>query len=41
MGDEANEELELGYLECPRAEKVGVTGEGFSEGEDNEEEALA
>jgi hypothetical protein len=29
--DEANEELELGNLECPRIEKVGVGGVELSE----------
>jgi hypothetical protein len=27
---ESMEELELGYLKCPRLEKLGVTGEGIS-----------
>lgn len=31
---ESMEEAELGYLRCPRVEKVGVTGEGASEAEE-------
>jgi hypothetical protein len=30
MGDDAIEELELGSREWPRAENVGVVGEGMS-----------
>jgi hypothetical protein len=31
VADEANEELELGNLECPRREKVGVGGVELSD----------
>ena len=31
VGDDAIEEVELGSLECPRREKVGVVGEGRSD----------
>ena len=31
VGDDAIEEVELGSLECPRREKVGVAGEGRSD----------
>ena len=32
--DDSSEEAELGYRKCPRAENVGVTGEGMSEAEE-------
>ena len=32
--DDSMEEAELGYLKCPRAENVGVTGEGRSDAEE-------
>lgn len=31
LGDDGAEELELGSLECPLTEKVGVVGEGYSD----------
>lgn len=31
VGDDASEEVELGSLECPRREKVGVVGEDRSD----------
>lgn len=31
VGDDASEELELGNLEWPRNENVGVVGDGISE----------
>jgi hypothetical protein len=32
--DDSSEEAELGYRKCPRAENVGVIGEGMSEAEE-------
>lgn len=32
--DESSDEAELGYRKCPRAENVGVTGEGISDAEE-------
>jgi hypothetical protein len=29
--EDSIEDAELGYLKCPRVEKVGVTGEGISD----------
>ena len=37
MGEEANEELELGNRECDRIENVGVIGEGTSEEDEDRE----
>lgn len=37
VGEEANEELELGNRECERIEKVGVIGEGASEDDEDRE----
>ena len=31
VGDDGAEELELGSLECPLAEKVEVVGDGYSD----------
>ena len=31
LGDDGAEEFELGSLECPLREKVGVVGEGYSD----------
>lgn len=32
--DDSNDDVELGYLKCPRVEKVGVTGEGRSDADE-------
>jgi hypothetical protein len=32
--DDSTDEVELGYLKCPRAENVGVVGEGISDADE-------
>lgn len=32
--DDSSDDDELGYLKCPRVEKVGVTGDGISDAEE-------
>jgi hypothetical protein len=32
--DDSTDDAELGYLKCPWVEKVGVMGDGTSEGEE-------